>query len=214
MNTSTTQANSNVFRVTWTCTTNSVCVAQGSYEPAPKPKPKYVPTFDRDVLRAATLSWWRIRGYINDYDDNGRRVRSVDARYEGKGWLGLTVSDASDHEVYTIKKWVKEKGKPFVYLSKKDITDGEPWVSHFIGEYEDFCLNLWFSTEDLLLEFTQLLKSFPVRTKVLPVKNVRAAMQFIKGTNYMVLKGSEGTALALTDEIDETDLTLIRLAAT
>jgi hypothetical protein len=218
MNTTATTSNSNVFRMTaWTTTTwtdDQTCMQVSTHFPAPAPKkPKFVPTYERDVLAACTLYWWRIRGYCNDYDENGRRVRSVDSRYEGKGWLGLTVSDASDHEVFAIKKWVKSKGKDAVYLSKKDYTDGEPWVVHFIGSYQDFCLNLWFSTEDLMLEFVELLKSFPVRTKVMAVKNIKAAMQFIKGTNYMVLVGEEATALALTDEIDEVDFTLLRLAA-
>jgi hypothetical protein len=178
------------------------------------PKLPYVPSIDRDVLSACQLTWWRIRGYTNDYDDNGRLVRSVDGSYEKKGWLGLTVNNYSALEVVGIKKWVKAKGREAVYMSRQDRIDdnGEMWVCHFIGDYAHSCYNFWFSTQDLLDEFIAFLKAFPKRDAVFVIKNLSGAMQFIKGINYMVLRGERAVALAVPREsMDTTDFILMRL---
>lgn len=190
----------------WTYDQTCMQVSTHSRPVAPE-KPIYEPSVEEDVLAACQLYSWRIRGYIHD------TPRSIDARYERRGWFGLTVNNYSAVEHVAIKAWAKDKGSDTVYLSRKDKSGGEMWVEHFIGEYQDYCVNLWFATEELLLEFCAMLKSFPPRTTAMLVKNLTAAMQFIKDLNYIVLTGTKTNAIGLP-EMDPTNLMLLRLAAT
>ena len=202
MYTTTTATTGNtIFTTTWTVTTYPMQKKQPE-------RPKYIPTVEVDVMSDLTLAWWRVSGYRNDCGE------SVDKKYDKKGWWGLTMTNISDHEDCEIRRWVKQQNPDMIHKTKKDWDCGdEPNVVKFIGSYRDYCYNIWCETEDMMLDLVRLLKSFSPRTKVLLVKNPKAAKQFLKGTNFKIIEGSEITALGLTDEIDEVDETLIRLAA-
>lgn len=203
------------MNATWTTTTNNGPVIVRSYggtmTATPPAKPKYQPSIEVDVLNDCQLAWWNICGYANDYNDDGRASRCVYASYERKGWLGLTVTNMSDIEYRALTGWAKGKGKDVVYISKRDFCDGEIHVTSFIGSYEDYCLNFWFSTEELMDEFDLFLEQFPKRTTAMLIDNIDAAKQIVKGKNYKILEGALTNALALPEDIDDTDMMLLRL---
>lgn len=168
-------------------------------------RPPYVPTVERDVLKACQLSWWAIRGY-----DKG-----INAKYERRGWFGLTVTNISQMEDAAINKWAKHCGKHLMYMSKRywDCGGGGDNITSFVGSYDDYDYVFWFISEDLRLAFIRFLESFPKRTSVMLIRDRKKAMPFIKDINFKMLVGSDAVALALPDDIDPTNLMLLRLAA-
>jgi hypothetical protein len=165
--------------------------------------PPYVHTVERDGLRAMRLTWWRIRGYKNDINPG------VDARYERRGWLGLTATNMSDHEFREIRKWFREREGAWV--SKRIGDCDEPHIREMIGEYEDHCVTMWFATEALLDAFVEFLKAFPVRDTALLISRSADVRHLITGTNFRIIRGRDHALLAITDEVDDTSRMLLRL---
>lgn len=168
--------------------------------------PKFKPEFNRDVLHELKLAWWRIGNY--DKHDGG-----VNYQYQKKGYLGLTVCSMSDIELGAIRLFARNN--PRAHLTKRETyTGGFDWATKFIGNFEDYCINMWAEDSDTLAAFVGLLEGFRARTRVIKIKNVEAAKQFVKKTNFKILRGDRATVLGLTDEIDDHDYTLLRMAAT
>ncbi len=173
---------------------------------ATEPKPKFKPEFDRDVLNELKLAWWRIGSY--DRHDGG-----VNYRYQKKGYRGLTVCAMSETELKAIRAFGSTN--PGAHLTKRDMYNGSlDWASKFLGHFEDYCINMWAEDDETFDAFVKLLESFSPRTRVLKIKNIEAAKQFVRKTNFKVLHGERATVLGITDEIDDHEYTLLRMAAT
>ena len=168
-----------------------------------KQKPRPPATFEKALGNELRTDWWNIRGY---------GPGSSYSKYERRGWVGITMTNYNPREWALCRKWAKAQGS-CVHMSPQEQGGGEIDAHHYIGEYETFCVCLWFSTSELRDQFIDLLKTFPVRNTVLRcnkdrLKNIRA---YLKGTNYHVLEGDQGCAIGITSEISEDDLTLVRL---
>jgi hypothetical protein len=172
---------------------------------------------NRTSRKILQLTWWNISGYV------AVSPRTLDAKYERRGWFGMTTSDTSDLEYLAIVRWCDEKNNNIAADGQRksgcDNVYRSPRIwfeegSLAIGSYRTYCNTYWFKTEELRNEFDNFLKSLVVRNwaRFFSRESWKAAcpkIQDIIGRDYHVIVGSE--AVAFSAYINDEDLSLLEL---
>ena len=132
------------------------------------------------------------------YPKPGPTWKTYRSRYN-KGWLGLSLSNISPFEQAAIDAFLKTIKKRDLLLTIPDQFDDE---DKEIGTITNACHGFWFRHLVDHNRFVEMLSAIPSRSNRIRLNQAKLPKQvrdWLKGTNWCLHKGEQGTALTMED---------------